>query len=111
MDPQQLEAQARAIMVQELNLGHLSEAEQDTILEGLSEVLMRRVLLKLMELLPENERDNFGKLLSAQQSNEAQVIVETYIPNSPEVIKSELQAGIQEHKRLVAEEVAKSGVK
>lgn len=107
MDPQQLMAQGREMIVEELNIGHLPEKDQTAILSGLGEVLLRRVLLKLLELMPETERDSFGKMFAAQDSAGMQVLVEKHVPNANDVIKAELRAGIEEHKRLVAEDVAK----
>ncbi|TSC85674.1 MAG: hypothetical protein G01um10148_1060 [Parcubacteria group bacterium Gr01-1014_8] len=107
MDPQQLMAQGREMLVKELNLAHLTEEEQDQILDGLGEVLLRRVLLKMLELMPESERENFGKLFAAQDAEGMQAVVVKYIPNANDVIKAELRAGIDEHKRLVGEAVAR----
>lgn len=107
MNPNDIIAQGRSMLITELNIMHLTPEEQDEILEGLGEVLLRRVLLKMFDLLPENERDNFGKLLADQKGDEAQAIVQKYIPNSADIIKAELRAGVDEHKRLVTEAVAK----
>lgn len=108
MDPNQITAQSREAIIKELNIGHLSPEEQETILDGLGDILLRRVLLKLLELLPENERDNFGNLFAAQDAAGMQTLVEKYVPNSSDIISSELRAGIEEHKRLVNEEVTKN---
>ena len=107
MDPQQIAAQGREMMIKELNIAHLPEEAQSEILDGLGEVLLRRVLLKLLELLPETERANFGKLLETSDGQAAQELIQKYIPNSPDVIRDELRAGIDEHKRLVNARVEK----
>jgi hypothetical protein len=105
MDLQQLMAQGREMLVKELNLGHLSQEEQEQILEGLGEVLLRRVLLKMLELLPESEQENFGQLFAAEDFRGMQALIEKHIPNSSDVIKAELRAGIDAHKILVNEAV------
>lgn len=104
MNPQQLMKEGREMLVGELNLGHLAVEQQDEILDGLGEVLMQRVLLKLLELMPESERENFGKLFAEQKGEEMQTLVEKFVPNSADVIKAEFKAGIEEHKRLIHEE-------
>ncbi len=106
MDPQQLISQGRAKMVAELNIGHLPKAEQDAIVDGLGEVLLRRVLLKLFELVPAGERDTLQKLLKEQNGEAAQALIGKYVPNMDDVVRAEIRVGIDEHKRLVAEEVA-----
>lgn len=111
MDPQQMIPDGRAMIIKELNIGHLSKEEQDTIVDSLAEVLLRRVLLKLFQLIPENERDNFQSLLTRQDGAAAQALVQKYVPDSPEMIRVELRAGIDEHKRLVAEQIRKNSKK
>ena len=108
MDPQQLIAQGRAMIVAELNIGHLPQAEQDAIVDGLGEVLLRRVLARVYELVPETERDNLQNLLKEQNGEEAQALIEKYVPTMDEIIRAEVRAGISEHKRLVVEEAAKA---
>ncbi|TSC85676.1 MAG: hypothetical protein G01um10148_1062 [Parcubacteria group bacterium Gr01-1014_8] len=99
--------QGRAMLIEELNLMHLPELEQNEILDQLGEVLLQRVLLKLLDMLPENERDNFGKLFASQDAQGMQAVVSKYVPHVDEVIRAELRAGIDEHKRLVNEAAAK----
>ena len=103
MDQQSLTDETRDLLISELNISHLSEDEQQKVLDALSEVLMRRVMIKLMDMLPEGEQGHFAELLAAQKAQEAQTVIQTCIPNHAEVITAELKAGIEEHKRLVAE--------
>ena len=109
MDPQQLIAQGRALIVAELNIGHLPQAEQDAIVDGLGEVLLRRVLSKMFELVPETERDNLQKLLKEQNGEAAQALIQKHVPNMDDFVRAEIRAGIDEHKHLVLEEVARVG--
>lgn len=103
MDQQSLTDETRSLLISELNISHLSEDEQQKVLDALSEMLMRRVMIKLMDMLPEAEQGNFAELLATQKAQEAQTVIQTFIPNHAEVITAELKAGIEEHKRLVAE--------
>jgi len=103
MDPQQIMAKGREMLITELNIGHLSEASQNEVLDAVGNMLMHRVLFKLNSMLPENEQQNFGNLLGAGKEEEAQALVLKHIPNAEEVIANELRAGIEEHKRRVTE--------
>lgn len=96
------------MLISELNIGHLSEAEQNSIVDGLGEVLLRRVMLKLFNMLPENEKDNFQNLLKEQKGPEADALLAKHVPNASDIIREEMRAGIDEHKKLVKEELAKS---
>ncbi len=108
MDPQQVMAQGREMLLKELGLHHLSVEAQEVILEEVGSVLFERVLLKIISLLPESERDNFGTSFAAHNVADMQTLVERHIPNSSEVVRQELRAGIEEHKRIVAEELSKA---
>lgn len=101
MDPQTLIAQGRTMLIQELNIGHLTETEQNEILEGLSEMLLRRVLLKLFGLLPEDQQDRFQRLLQEENGEAAQLLVEKYVPDMQDVVRQELRAGAEIYKTQV----------
>ena len=98
MDPQALITEGRTTLVHELNIAGLEQAEQDNILDELGEQLMRRVLVKFFQLLPEDEQDRFQRLLNEENGDAAQLLVEKYVPNSSEIVQQELRAGVEEYK-------------
>lgn len=108
MDPQQMMKEGRAMLIAELGLQNMAEEDRQIILDEIGSVLFERVMLKLISLLPEVERDVFGQHFANQNIDEMQALIQKHIPDSQAVIKSELRQGIEEHKRLVAEEVAKA---
>jgi hypothetical protein len=52
----------RDYIINELNLSALTPEEQDTVLEGLGELAMKRVLVYVLEALPEEKRDELEQL-------------------------------------------------
>ena len=109
MNPQDIIAQGRTKLVAELNIGHLTEDEQTQILDRLGEVLTKRVMAKVLTMLPENEQQHLTTLIDAGQEEAAEALMNKFVPDLGKVVQDEVLAGIEEHKRLVNEAVAGQG--
>lgn len=96
----------KTLIVTELNIGHLDDAEQDTIISQLSDVLLKRATLAVMRLIPEGERDALDKLVEAGDGAGMQALISKYVPNVEQVMREAVRAGIDEHKQLLSEAVA-----
>lgn len=103
----EFEAQ-RTQLIAELNIGHLAEDDQGRVLTALGEVVMKRVMIKVLETLPEAEREPFEKFMQADDEAAIQEMFQKYIPNISEVIQQITQDAVEEHKRLVTEIAAKN---
>lgn len=97
MNPQDIITQGRAQMVTALNVGHLSEAEQNEIIDSLGEVLFKRVLVALLDRLPETEAERYSQLTQAGQHEAAQALVTKHVPNYAEIVNETLQSGLAEY--------------
>jgi Protein of unknown function (DUF5663) len=95
----------RGRIVAELEIDHLTQEEQDQIVEALGEVLLERATFEVMRLIPESEYETLDELTEAGRDEDMQAIIRKYVPNVEEVVAQAVQDGIDEHKRLVAEEV------
>lgn len=93
----------RDYIINELNLGALTPEEQDTVLEGLGELAMKRVLIYVLEALPEEKRDELEQLILAERDEELQTFIGTQVPNASELIQRGIMDTIEEHKRLMVE--------
>ena len=98
-------------IVGELNIGHLADVEQEEIVTKLSEVLLKDATLAVMQQIPESEHDKIDAMVGAGDDTGMQDLVRKYVPNVEQVVAEAVRAGIDEHKRLVTEEVAKATVK
>ncbi len=102
MNPQEMHAR----IVAELAIDHLSQEEQDQIVEALGEVLLERATYEVMRAIPESEYEALDKFTEEGREEDMQLVIRKYVPNVEEVVARAVQEGITEHKRLVAEEVS-----
>jgi hypothetical protein len=103
LDPELLRKQ----LVHELNLGHLSEGEQTQILEALGDVLLERATYEVMGQMTDTQRAELDVLAEHASNTLLTQKIREFVPTVEEVVARAVREGIEEHKRLVAEEVAK----
>jgi hypothetical protein len=103
LDPEALRAQ----IISELNIGHLTEAEQNQIIEALGDVLLELATYEVMQLIPEGKMAELDILAEHGSDTLLQQKIREFVPNVEQVVAQAVREGIEEHKRLVAEEVAK----
>lgn len=97
----------RAQIIDELNIGHLTEDEQNQIVEALGDVLLERATYAVMERLSEQQLAELDTLAEHASDALLQQKIAEFVPDAGEVIAAAVREGIEEHKRLVAEEVGK----
>lgn len=95
----------RAQIIAELSLEHLSEEEQNQIIESLGEVLLERATYEVLERIPEEKMDELDALGEHGSDTLLQEKIREYVPNIEEVVAQAVKDGIAEHKRLVAEQM------
>ncbi len=93
----------KARIIAELNIGHLPAEEQDQVINTVSQVLLKRATLAIMQRIPAEKLDELDKLSDAQDSAAIQKLVAEYVPDAEAVATQAAQEGLAEHKRLVAE--------
>lgn len=92
-------------LVNELNIGHLTEEEQGQILEALGDIALKRVLVTVFDRVPENLRDTLADLIEKDDQEGIQKVFAEHVPDIADVVAAALQTTVEEHKRLVGEEV------
>ncbi|MBP9669032.1 MAG: hypothetical protein KBE09_01960 [Candidatus Pacebacteria bacterium] len=92
-------------IITELNIGHLSQEEQDEILDTLGDIALKRVLMTVFDRIPEAERDVFQDLLEKNDQEGIQKLLGQHVPEFSELVADSLKMTVEEHKRLVGEEV------
>jgi hypothetical protein len=103
LDPEALRVQ----IIKELNIGHLLESEQNQIIEALGDVLLERATYEVMQQIPESSMAELDILAEHGSDTLLQQKIREFVPNVEQVVAAAVREGIDEHKRLVAEEVAK----
>lgn len=94
-------------IVAELNIGHLSAEEQQQVIGKVSEVLLKRATLALMQRIPAEKLDELDRLTAAKDDDGIRKLVAENVPDAEAVVTQAAKEGLAEHKRLVAELVAK----
>lgn len=106
MNPQDIIAEGREKIIAELSLGHLSAPEQDQVLDTLGDALIKRIIVKVLSLLPDAQKQEFETLFTGEQNDALEKLITTYIPNAREVMLAEVRAGVEDYKKRVNEIVA-----
>lgn len=97
----------KAIMVAELQIEHLQPEEQDALIEAIGEMLLERATYAVMSAVPETEYATLDAYAEKGDDASLQAHISKFVPNVEQVVAQAVRDGIAEHKRLVAEEVAK----
>jgi len=83
---------AQLDLIKELGLEKLNEQQRQEILAQIGEVLQQRLVLRMLEEMPEEKKEEFGKIL--QDNQEDPKVVEDFlannIPNMEDVVLEEI---------------------
>lgn len=101
LDPDALRAQ----IIAELNIGHLNEGEQNQIIEALGDVLLERATFEVMNRIDDKHMEELDVLAEHASDTLLSQKIRELVPNVAEVVANAVREGIEEHKRLVAEQV------
>jgi hypothetical protein len=98
--------QVKKMIIDSLNIAHLSVQEQDKIIGDLGAALMERATYALMMNVPEAEFDKIDAL-SEQEGKEAEMIaiIQKVVPNAQQIVEEAITSGVEEYKVLVNEQV------
>lgn len=101
-------------LVNELNIKHLPQEQQDEILNNLGEIAMQRALLDIFTALPEEKHEALQKLIAENNEEATQTFLAAEVPSIAEIVRNAVRLTIDEHKRivteLVTEEAQKAGI-
>jgi hypothetical protein len=77
-------------LIEELNLDYLSLEKQEELISEMSEIVYDRVILRILEVLTEEDSMKITKLLGDGREDEAGDILLEKIPEFDNILKSEL---------------------
>lgn len=84
----------RTTIASALKLDDLSKEDQEEVVGGLADVVMRRTLLDLTLALPEEKQEAFLTLVNEGNQEELKVFVEKNIPDAQTIIKNAVNGEI-----------------
>lgn len=103
MNPEEV----RNLIVEALNIGHLTVEEQDEVMGDLASLLMERATLAVLGALPAEEFDKIDVLAEQKRDGEMMAAILKVVPNAQQIAEEAIKAGLAEYKQLVNEQVAR----
>lgn len=95
----------KSIVVDALNIGHLPQNEQDSIIGELAGTLMERATFALLQELPEGEFEKIDALADSGKDVEMVEVIRKVVPNAKQIMEDAIKSGVEEYKILVNEQV------
>jgi len=79
-------------IVQDLDLGDITETKKLSLLDEISEVLTQRIILRLINEAPPNKKDIFIQKVNEHKNNPDKVLlfIDHFIDNADEIIDEEI---------------------
>jgi hypothetical protein len=100
--------QAMQTMALRLGIDHLPHDEQDTIIRGVVDVSMQEAMTVILGNLTEADLKRFDSFIDSGEVESAQALVNKNVPQAAKVIDDALTFGIEEYKKIAAEENKKA---
>lgn len=97
----------RQLVVDALNIGRLTPAEQDKVMNDLGAVLIKRATYAVLKELSQEDFDRIDKLADQEKDQEMAEAIQKSVPNAQTIMEEAIKSGVEEYKKLVNEEVAK----
>lgn len=96
---------AQIDLVSELGIDKLPEEQQKDLLAQISEVLQQRIVLRLVEEMPEEKKEDFGKVLQEGEKNPDKIekFLNENLPNLEELVLDEIGKYKTEAKQFIDE--------
>jgi hypothetical protein len=86
----------------ELGIGNLAPNEQEQIIVEVGQNIMKRIIVELMNLLPEDRKDEFVALSDSGDENQMMEFIAGAIPGVDEILKKIVREEIEISKNLLA---------
>jgi len=77
-------------IISELNLEHLPEEEQIEMISEMSDVVYEKIVLRVLEMMSDEDSVALTNLLSAEKFDEATIFINDKIPNFEQVMDEEI---------------------
>ncbi len=96
--------EVKAKIIAELEIAHLPQEEQETIIATLAEALLERATTIIMAKMPETEFANVDALAEAGDQEALKAKIIEFVPDAPQIVDTVVRDGVAEYKQLVEQE-------
>lgn len=87
-------------IAQELGIAGMNAQSQNTVIEKLTAVLLKKLIVDIAEKIPREKREEFETISAENNQEKMRLFLALYIPDLDIFLKNKLQEGIAEFKRL-----------
>ncbi|MFP4022255.1 MAG: DUF5663 domain-containing protein [Candidatus Paceibacterota bacterium] len=105
-----MEEQQKNDLLEEFDLKNLPEEAQSRILQAMTETLLKKITLRVLEELSEEERDEFEKVREQEDAEKTENFLREKLPNYDEILeevvsdfKKEMKENIEDIKKGLEE--------
>ncbi len=88
------------IIIKELGLETLPKETQANLISKVGENCMKRLVLDIYEIVPEDKRKEFDALIDSSRFEELLAFVESYIPNPDVFVEQSIKKELAEFRAL-----------
>ena len=89
-------------LVKTLGIEHLSQEEQEKVVVGIGENILRQVIVNVYDKVPETDRDEFHALIESGNVDDMRNFLEGKVDNVDDLIQGASKQVIEEFKTLVS---------
>ena len=76
----------------ELGLSGVSEEKKEELLVSMTEVLLKRIFIEIMEKLPEADQNEYAKIIEGKaEPDKVEAFLKEKIPNYDEIVKEVIE--------------------
>lgn len=88
-------------IIKVLGIEDLADDKKVALLEKMTELIQKRITLRVLEKMTKEQQEEFGRLVEANNSEKAAEFMAVVIPNMPEIMEEEIVKFKQEAKDFV----------
>lgn len=97
-------------IIQMLGLEQLAPEKQATLVAKMTELVQKRLLLRILQMLPEETKKQFLQASAARDTQTVDTIIQQHVPNITDITFEEIEKLKQEMQTEVAQDVPESSV-
>lgn len=90
----------KEVLVRELGIGNLLPQDRDEIVASLGESVLKNIMMKVLETLPESAQAEFGAVSESGDPDKLQIFLKEKISNLDELIQGAIKEVVDRYKEL-----------
>ncbi len=92
----------RELVLKYLDIAHLPDADQQEILAGIGENVIKAITIAILGSIPQSAHEKFKELRAAGDNEVLTQFLKQYIQNLEELVEEETRRCVEEFKQIVS---------